>query len=110
MNRGLDEHLVPDDLVQTDKNVRLFSRLSAAFARFYLDAEPFYSAPLRKLVLVELATRVHKTAKREVLLSLVDQAIAAGHVESTCARDRGLLGMKDWDIARHVVEHTFPAG
>lgn len=70
MNRVLDEHLVPDDLVQTDKNVRLFSRLSAAFARFYFDAEPFYAASLRKLVLVELATRVHKSAKREVLLSL----------------------------------------
>lgn len=38
---------------------------------------------------------------------LVDQAIAAGHVESTCARDRGLLGMKDWDIARYAVEHNF---
>ena len=38
---------------------------------------------------------------------LVDQAIAAGHVESTCARDRGLLGKKDWDIARYVVEHNF---
>jgi len=38
---------------------------------------------------------------------LVDQAIAAGHVESTCARDRGLLGMKDWDIARYAIEHDF---
>lgn len=38
---------------------------------------------------------------------LVDQAIADGHVESTCARDRGLLGMKDWDVARYAVEHDF---
>ena len=27
---------------------------------------------------------------------LVGMAIAAGYVESTCARDRGLLAKKDW--------------
>lgn len=70
MNRVLDEHLVPDDLVQTDRNSRLFSRLAAAFARFYFDTEPYYAATLRKSVLAELATRVHKSSKREVLLSL----------------------------------------
>ncbi len=30
-------------------------------------------------------------------------AIAAGYVESTCARDRGLLAKKDWELMAFVV-------
>ncbi len=29
---------------------------------------------------------------------LVDVAVAAGYVESTCARDRGPLAKKDWEL------------
>jgi hypothetical protein len=38
---------------------------------------------------------------------LVALAIAAGHVESTCARDRGLLGRKDWELMVYVVTGDF---
>ena len=38
---------------------------------------------------------------------LVDLAIAAGHVESTCLRDRGLLGTQDWTLIRQVVDEDF---
>lgn len=38
---------------------------------------------------------------------LVQQAIAAGHVESTCVRDRGLAGTKDWKLIELVVSGDF---
>ena len=38
---------------------------------------------------------------------LVDLARDAGHVESTCARDRGLLGKKDWELMVLVVSGDF---
>lgn len=34
---------------------------------------------------------------------LVELAIAAGHVESTCVRDRGMSGTKDWKLITYVV-------
>lgn len=38
---------------------------------------------------------------------LVQLAIKAGHVESTCVRDRGLAGTKDWKLIEHVVAGDF---
>ena len=38
---------------------------------------------------------------------LVQMAIEAGHVESTCVRDRGLAGTKDWKLVEHVVAGDF---
>ncbi len=38
---------------------------------------------------------------------LVQMAVDAGHVESTCARDRGLAGIKDWQLIEFVVQHDF---
>ncbi len=38
---------------------------------------------------------------------LVDLAVAAGHVESTCLRDRGMLGLKDWELMRRVIDADF---
>ena len=38
---------------------------------------------------------------------LVDQAVAAGYMESTCSRDRGLLSWKDWQLVPYVIEHNF---
>jgi len=34
---------------------------------------------------------------------LVDLAIAAGHPEATCVRDRALLSAKDWELMRVIV-------
>lgn len=34
---------------------------------------------------------------------LVDLAVMAGYVESTCVRNRGWLGMKDSQLMRHVI-------
>ena len=39
--------------------------------------------------------------------ALVDLAVAAGHVESTCLRDRGLLGTQDWTLMKHVLAEDF---
>lgn len=38
---------------------------------------------------------------------LVDLAVEAGYVESTCARDRGLLAKKDWELTTFVVSADF---
>jgi len=38
---------------------------------------------------------------------LVELAIDAGHVESTCLRDRGLLGTQDWTLIKHVLDADF---
>ena len=34
---------------------------------------------------------------------LVGLAVAAGHVESTCVRDRGWAGTKDWKLIEHAI-------
>ena len=34
-------------------------------------------------------------------------AVAAGYVETTCARDRGLLAKKDWELMSFVVNGDF---
>jgi predicted nuclease of predicted toxin-antitoxin system len=38
---------------------------------------------------------------------LVAMAVAAGHVQSTCLRDRGWLGLKDWELIERVVAEDF---
>lgn len=38
---------------------------------------------------------------------LVQLAVNAGHLESTCVRDRGLSGTKDWKLIEHVVAGDF---
>jgi hypothetical protein len=38
---------------------------------------------------------------------LVEMAIAAGHLESTCVRNRGWLGLKDHQLIQHVVAEDF---
>lgn len=38
---------------------------------------------------------------------LVQLAVAAGHPESTCVRDRGLQGTKDWDLMVYVIDGDF---
>lgn len=39
--------------------------------------------------------------------TLVQMAHAAGHLESTCARDRGWLGVKDWMLIENVANGAF---
>lgn len=38
---------------------------------------------------------------------LVDMAIAAGYMGSTCVRDRGLAGAKDWQLIEFAVGEDF---
>jgi predicted nuclease of predicted toxin-antitoxin system len=38
---------------------------------------------------------------------LVELAIQAGHIESTCLRDRGLLGTQDWRLMKYVLAEDF---
>src|SRR5271156_5040202 len=38
---------------------------------------------------------------------LAQLAIDAGHVESTSVRDRGRLGLKDWELMEYAIEEDF---
>jgi hypothetical protein len=38
---------------------------------------------------------------------LVDLARSQGHVASTCLRDQGKLGLKDWQVIRFAVENDY---
>lgn len=70
MNRVVDEHLVPDVLVGQQGSTRLFTRLCAAFARFYFDTEDLLIAAARRQVLDELTGRVTRSPAREAVLAL----------------------------------------
>jgi predicted nuclease of predicted toxin-antitoxin system len=38
---------------------------------------------------------------------LVQMAAETGHLESTCVRNRGWQGTKDWDLIRLVIDHDY---
>jgi hypothetical protein len=38
---------------------------------------------------------------------LAQLAIDAGHIESTSVRDRGRLGLKDWELMEYVIQEDF---
>jgi uncharacterized protein (DUF433 family) len=70
MNRVVDEHLVPDVLVGQKGSARLFTRLCAAFARFYFDTEEILIAGARRQVLDEITSRVTRLPGKEAVLAL----------------------------------------
>jgi hypothetical protein len=70
MNWMLDEHLVPDRLVTQRDGTRRFTRLCAAFARFYFDTEELLTAAARRQVMEELAQRVGRLQARDEVLAL----------------------------------------
>lgn len=71
MNRVVDEHLVPESLFEQRGNSRLFTRLGAAFAKFYFATEDLLVATARRQVIDELAARVDRLPARECILTLV---------------------------------------
>jgi uncharacterized protein (DUF433 family) len=70
MNRMVDERLVPDSLVAQRDGMRRFTRLCAAFARFYFDTEDLLTAAARRQVVEELAQRVGRLQARDEVLAL----------------------------------------
>jgi uncharacterized protein (DUF433 family) len=71
MNRLVDEDLVPKSLVLLEGGTRRFSRLAAAYARFFRQTEDSLQATARKQVMAELTDRVDQlTIKREQVLAL----------------------------------------
>jgi uncharacterized protein (DUF433 family) len=69
MNRVVDEHILPDTLLLL-RDGRLFSRLAAAFARFYFGTEKVFVADFRRQVVTELTTRLATRADRYFVLAL----------------------------------------
>ncbi len=69
MNRVVDEHLVPQAFIRQEGKSRLFTRLGAAFAKFYFSTEDVLVADARRQVLAELAARVAKLPAKERDLS-----------------------------------------
>ena len=71
MNRVVDEHLVPASLFAKQGSSRLYTRLGAAFAKFYFATEDLLIAGARRQVLEELATRVEGLPGKNRVLTLV---------------------------------------
>ncbi len=69
MNRVVDEHLMPDLLFERQGNIRRFTRLSAAFAKFYFDAD-WLIPRARRRVLDELTDRVMQLQHMNLVLAL----------------------------------------
>ena len=87
MSRVVDENLVPASLLDQQGSARRFSRLAAAFARFYFDTEQTLVASARRDVVEELARRVQRLRKRKDVLAL-----------------RVMPAELDWKVARKTVE------
>ena len=69
MNRVIDEHLVPNNLVR-QAGGRSFTRLAAAFARFYFGAEQELVPVFRRNILIELARRVEMSKDKALVFDL----------------------------------------
>lgn len=74
INRVVDEHLVPSWLLSQTGTSRSFARLTAAFARFYIDMENTLAASARRHVVDTLCKRVSDLEfdQRQVVLRLAD--------------------------------------
>lgn len=70
MNRVVDERLVPEPLFEQRGSSRLFTRLGAAFAKFYFATEDQLLAGARKQILDELNVRVERLAAKDQVLAL----------------------------------------
>ena len=86
MNRVVDEHLVPEPLFEQRGNSRLFTRLGAAFAKFYFSTEDLLLAGARRQVLDELSARVDRLQVKDqvLMLTLLDSLswkVERKHVE-----------------------------
>ncbi|ABM39922.1 DUF433 domain-containing protein [Polaromonas naphthalenivorans] len=86
MNRVVDEHLVPEPLFEQQGNSRLFTRLGAAFAKFYFSTEDLLLAGARRQVLDELSARVDRLQVKDQVLMLT------------------LLDSMSWKVERKHVE------
>ncbi|GBU14961.1 hypothetical protein AwPolaro_03390 [Polaromonas sp.] len=65
-----DEHLIPDVLLGPLGGTRLFTRLSAAFAKFYIENEGLLIAAARRQVLDKLTCRIENLAVWDDVLAL----------------------------------------
>ena len=72
LDRVVDEHLVPDDMLSLRGPTRLYARLVAPFARFYFETEPTLVAAARRAVVSELFSRVQAVQACESILALSD--------------------------------------
>ena len=71
MNRVVDEQLMPELLFERQGNVRRFTRLSAAFAKFYFDDTNWLIASARRRVVDELTDRVTQLQHMDAVLALM---------------------------------------
>lgn len=87
MNRVVDEHLMPDVLFEKNGGVRSFTRLSAAFAKFYFDDRNWLVAGARRQVLNELTQRVAQLQGKDDVFALM-----------------ALPDRFNWKVTNHTVE------
>ena len=71
MHRVVDEHLLPDILLGPAGTTRLFTRLGAAFARFYFATDALLVAGARRQIVEDLARRVEALPNRVDVFNLM---------------------------------------
>ena len=71
MHRVVDEHLLPDTLLGPTGTTRLFTRLGAAFARFYFATDELLVAAARRQVLEDLTRRIEALPNRVEAFNLL---------------------------------------
>lgn len=86
MSRVVDERLVPETLFEQRGSSRRFTRLGAAFAKFYFATEDMLIAGARRQVLEELSARVNRLKVKDEVLTLM------------------LLDSMSWKVKRGFIE------
>lgn len=81
MSRVVDEHLVPEPLIERCGSKRAFTRLGAAFAQFYFATEDQLLPSARKQVLDELTARVVVLHSKNQVLALMQLDALSWKVE-----------------------------
>ena len=71
MNRVVDEQLMPGELFEAHGTVRRFTRLSAAFAKFYFDDHSWLLSSARRNVLNELTARIRQLPGKDDVFALL---------------------------------------
>jgi uncharacterized protein (DUF433 family) len=84
MNRVVDERLMPETHFEQRGSNRLFTRLGAAFAKFYFATEDLLIAGARRQVLDELSARVDRLPENDRILSLRLLNAISWKVERQC--------------------------
>ena len=110
INRVIDEHLMPQTLFKHQGSTRLFTRLGAAFAKFYFATEDTLVAKARRQVIDEIHARVDQLPAKDPVLTLTALDGVDWKVEHDCVAidvfpfaNEAAYRARDMDLAHQLV-------